>query len=691
MQEYPNNGNKHKFTCTKVNILKKTLGDGCNRPISELINAKATREGGSKMINSPYLQQPMETIDYSETNITKIEGDLVINLEIPKRQGKNLRHLGPETITLDQDTVKWRGMEEGIYKYQRRDYVITLTGKIFWINTKRVSSLEEMKLLGEYEVLQALVQANPLTQIIRQKILKIPERLGRHREGNILYHYTTNLETHYLCKEEKGMIIFLNRTLFHKEEAYIPVVLAINKNKPILILTRNTKETLKYVLRQRKEVATKDKKEKEKIIEETSKFLKLVAILDKQKYLTLQDIQLNFWILLMAEQYGIVTLTWIKSRIGKLDQENQIIENQNYPNPLRISDFIWKGNLYVYTPYGNKKIPMKNVTQLQSYQYKVNVQMERYYIKARAEFIPLQDIARVQERVIRYLSKVLQYILINTRKIGVLEKRVWILENTFGEIKQNIKKLDLRITGLDNKLNNVTKRVVKLEVAVKIIKEDIEEIKKDDDKINVPGWMKAIGKGVIGLINGGKNGLEDLINTVGDNVNTVVDTGAKGAAGVLGALIKPLIIGGVALISVIVVCGAIFLIVKYGPSARQSLTKKMEINAVAEWAYRNKYGKRTIEKIYTPRDKRNKRMIYGTIIIMLVLIVTGMATFGIIIMDPKKGYLITMLVIIWLSAVGIYGVIFRILWKNRKLKQRIRKKMIKDTQEVNYAENSKSA
>ena len=346
-----------------------------------------------------------------ETYIINMNKKTGSRIQVPIIKGEGiLQPLGKKGISITRNTITWNIYTDGIYTYKKNKYVITATGRIFWLDlTKTVSSLDQMGLLEYYEVLQQLKTASLTTQLQTQQGAR-EQRLGRYRRGNELSVFTKNTESKYKCKEEWSATIFLNRTLFYKELPYIPVILKGNLYKPIVIVTRNKRKTLEYIHRNVKSARNTSQMNKDKLVNATSDFLKQIKKYADKRFLTLQHLRQGFWFIMMAEQYEILKLEWIKGRIHKLDQENLIIEENTYPDPPQTSDLIWKRYLYSYTPNGNEKTPIENVTYLQSYTFKINQEKEIQNKKAREEFILWIERSKVQQKLERVMYKLTQYL-----------------------------------------------------------------------------------------------------------------------------------------------------------------------------------------------------------------------------------------------------------------------------------------
>ena len=255
------------------------------------------------------------------------------------------------------------------------------------------------------------------------------------------------------------------------------------------------------------------------------------------------------------------------------------------------------------------------------------------------------------------------------QKIDKIDSKLKKVDDTFDLIKGDIKNLQITTEGLSKNLETVVKEVHNLQKVVKVIIKEIK-ILKENKEPDFPDWLNAIGEGFIDLVDGGKNLIKEVINTVGDNVAKVGDS----AKGIFAGLMKPLIIGGAAIAGVIVLIGSLVLLSKFGKTSNPQFYRTQEIHAITEWMYKGKYAN-IKEKIYKLRKKGQRMYIWMLILALGAIIVGGIATESLMAIN-KRGWLTFMVVsVIWGSIIAIYTTLLYLETKNRQMKTQILKYM----------------
>ena len=115
--------------------------------------------------------------------------------------------------------------------------------------------------------------------------------------------------------------------------------------------------------------------------------------------------------------------------------------------------------------------------------------------------------------------------------------------------------------------------------------------------------MSGLGNGIKDLVNGGAKFINDVIDTVGDNVSKVIKTTGDAAEGILGELTKPLIIVGVAVAGVCLILGAIYVVNK---SRQHDQTQKIGYRTQEEQMTINAVFEETISESLKEAQKRIK-------------------------------------------------------------------------------------
>ena len=204
-------------------------------------------------------------------------------------------------------------------------------------------------------------------------------------------------------------------------------------------------------------------------INSTHLFLTTLKIFTDKRTLTLQDIRKGYWFLLIARTYGLLSWKWIDTHVYKLDQDNQILEGLSFTDPSVVSDFLWKGNLYSYSPYGNEITPLSNVTKLQSFKYEVAQKKRMQTRKERMKFTPWQSLeftalqtSRIIELIVKHTRKLSVKIDIGQKEREELEKRQNVLEKEWEGQKEtqntSINELKRVVSQLEEKQKEYEKQ-----------------------------------------------------------------------------------------------------------------------------------------------------------------------------------------------------------------------------------------
>ena len=408
----------------------------------------------------------------------KVEKDTGVLIEEPYFTGAEIIHpLGTRDITIDDTVISWteNGIQyrENIYEYKKVEYVITTRGRIFWIKNTIVKTLRDMGLIERYEILKELTESSVTTQILNEKTAQQKAQIGRVRQGSVLTISTELLQTKYQCTRNNDVLLFLNRTLHFETRNYIPIIKKEDMYKPIVLIRRIDKPVQKWLLHEIKNASQWSPEKRREVANRTNLFLETLNQFVTKKALTLLDIRKGYWFLIIARTYGMLEWTWINSRIYKLDQSNQIIESLSFPDPPSTSDFIWDNNLYTYSNYGNEVTPLRNVTKLRSFKYKVAQRRKLQTRKERMEFTPWQSMDFTERQMTRIVELIVRHTRAITDRVTLGEKdreKLWekqkeldirIQQNnkTQQELEQKLIDLSSEARRLEEKFDNMTRQV----------------------------------------------------------------------------------------------------------------------------------------------------------------------------------------------------------------------------------------
>ena len=411
----------------------------------------------------------------------QIEKDVGVLIKEPYFSGGEvLLPMGSRAITIEGKVVSWTKdsttYRENVYEYKEDHYIITTKGRIFWLKNKTVKTLRDMELIDRYEILVELTQASVTNQILNEKIAQFKPWEGRRRLGSTLIINSKNIMAKYRCVKNNDVIVFLNRTLHFEQRPYIPIIKIKDLRKPIALIRRSDKALTHWILHELKNASKWSPKTKERKVNSTSLFLKTLKIFVDKRTLTLKDIRKGYWFLLIARTYGLIKWTWVNSHIYKIDQDNQIIEGLTFSNPPEISDFIWKGKLYSYSPYGNEVTPLHNITKLKSFKYDVAQKKRLETRKERMGFTPWQtmDFTALQT------ARIIELIVKHTRK---LSNRVEIGQQEREKLRQKQKALEgqwlRKEKNQTDSLERLTKEITQLSQQQKNLEEQFDDLNKN--------------------------------------------------------------------------------------------------------------------------------------------------------------------------------------------------------------------
>lgn len=266
---------------------------------------------------------------------------------------------------------------------------------------------------------------------------------------------------------------------------YIPTIHKNDINKPLMTLWSNEKGQQDWLYNHIKIATNKSQIIKETIVNRTTKYMTLLGKFIHKQQLTIEDINKGKYLLIIADINNLIDYKWNKNIIGKLDQEFNIIESYDFPNPSGTNDFVWNEVLYTYTIYGNTQQPLSSTINIEDIKYKVTRDLQQEKQRQQVDFIPWESDNSAFDKMNKILDKIMD-LTIEVRK-------------NKAESDQARKEINEKIKITNNQVFSLQEKQLELKVRTEI--DDIKDKQEKsifENQINLMKELESI-KGSLSL------------------------------------------------------------------------------------------------------------------------------------------------------------------------------------------------
>ena len=507
------------------------------------------------------------------------KGIALVWFQTPNPTQRFLTEVGNFVVQITEDVVEYHNTREPITIYRANDLVVTINGRVIVLaggksekailsdNKNKTTTttrtlpptLQQLGLNGSYDLLRSLTFIPASLQIFEK--IQLNHRLKVHQQGKRIEEGRLEVTTHnqkitYNCSKTKDFLVFPHRQISYRTFDFTPIIMKKDLQQPLLWTTQSREGTKRFIRNQLKSMRYQlehrtNSTQWERYANQTNQVIQTWSSI-KNRGLTLAEDQSHAIILYLGLTSGALTVRWNKKVVKKLDQNNNLIEGFQAANPPLVSDWVWKGLLYMYTPTGLTSTPIEKVTQLQTYTvrtyHKERVQTDRRF----REYIPINDDLLRQEN-----------------RFEIINRGLERLSNRITEVDG---RLSLKIRQQQMQIDDNTFRITKVEADVVKIK---KEIKSTFGHGSFGKFMSDLGQGIEQVTNGVSHEAdklfdhaESMVKTIGHAAEGVIDHGGEA----LGKLTTPIAIAGGCVGGAVLIMG---LIMQYNKNKDQNRHREL--------------------------------------------------------------------------------------------------------------------